>query len=296
MPKIVLEKTKPKTTQWRHEKEHELAIRGLKNISTPSSHQQSTLSFAIVNPAPRPDKDDFIEYEGVVEARTDKAIFDELVNSAATFQEDDMSKSSLLLSTKEVFDSVIKLLDNKKANLLPRVHYDLSLLKQYTANLLKVPPYKMGKITASQLVARSNHLKTDGLILARRIRSLYTHYSKYRSLPVETRGGKRLGWSLLDDEAIFSACRAWLTSQPIGSVTPDLFRITVNQDLLPRLLSVLKKAILRRTSYRWLLRLGFTPKESKKGVYVDGHEREDVVEYRTKIFLPEIQGFDRLTV
>ena len=122
-------------------------------------------------------------------------------------------------------------------------------------------------------------MKTDGLILTRRIRSLCTYYSKYKSLPIETRGRKRLGWSLLDDETVFLACRAWLTSQPIRSVTPDLFRITINQDLLPRLLSVPKKASSRRTSYRWLLRLGFTLKESKKRVYVDGHKREDVIEY-----------------
>ena len=67
---------------------------------------------------PRPNKDDFIEYKGVVEARTNKTIFDELVNLATTFQEDNISKSLLLLSTKEVFNSIIKLLDNKKTNLL----------------------------------------------------------------------------------------------------------------------------------------------------------------------------------
>jgi hypothetical protein len=139
MPKIVLEKNKPKTTQWRHKKEHELAIHRLKTISTPLSYQQSTLSFTTVNLAPRPNKDDFIEYKGAVETRTDEAIFDELVNLATAFKEDDISKLSPLLSTIEIFDSIVKLLNNKKANLLPRVHYDLFLLKQYTANLLKAP-------------------------------------------------------------------------------------------------------------------------------------------------------------
>ena len=38
------------------------------------------------------------------------------------------------------------------------------------------------------------------------------------------------------------------------------------------------------TARKWLLELGFTVMEHKKGTYVDGHERSDVVEYR-KTFL-----------
>ena len=70
----------------------------------------------------------------------------------------------------------------------------------------------------------------------------------------------------------------------------------INEEILPWLLSVPKQTISRRTVYRWLKRLGFTPKVKKKGVYINGHEREDVIEYRTKIFLPLIQEFDQLTI
>ena len=38
------------------------------------------------------------------------------------------------------------------------------------------------------------------------------------------------------------------------------------------------------TARKWLLELGFTVMDHKKGTYVDGHERPDVVEYR-KTFL-----------
>jgi hypothetical protein len=41
-------------------------------------------------------------------------------------------------------------------------------------------------------------------------------------------------------------------------------------------------AITSRTARRWLIILGFTWKDIKKGVFFDGHEREDVVEYRTQ--------------
>jgi len=38
--------------------------------------------------------------------------------------------------------------------------------------------------------------------------------------------------------------------------------------------------ISRTTTYNWLLRLGFYKLEMKKGVYVNGHKREDVIAYK----------------
>ena len=38
--------------------------------------------------------------------------------------------------------------------------------------------------------------------------------------------------------------------------------------------------IQERTGIKWLHRLGFCPQSYKKGIYIDGHERSDVVEYR----------------
>src|ERR1700733_13250431 len=55
------------------------------------------------------------------------------------------------------------------------------------------------------------------------------------------------------------------------------------------------RGIGRTTTYRWLLRLGFYKSEVKKGVYVDGHEREDVVAYRQEVFLPLIAELDLYT-
>jgi hypothetical protein len=46
------------------------------------------------------------------------------------------------------------------------------------------------------------------------------------------------------------------------------------------------------TTYNWLYRLGFYISESKKGVYIDGHKREDVVQYRQDVFLPLIEELE----
>ena len=47
------------------------------------------------------------------------------------------------------------------------------------------------------------------------------------------------------------------------------------------------------TARKWLIELGFTVMEHKKGTYVDGHERSDVVEYRKK-FLCRLCGVSKL--
>jgi len=49
------------------------------------------------------------------------------------------------------------------------------------------------------------------------------------------------------------------------------------------------------TTYNWLLRLGFYKSEVKKGVYVDGHKREDVIAYKQEVFLPIIAKLDLYT-
>ena len=49
--------------------------------------------------------------------------------------------------------------------------------------------------------------------------------------------------------------------------------------------------IRARTARRWLHRLGLEYKTVAKGVFIDGHEREDVVRYRQEEFIPAI---DRL--
>ena len=42
--------------------------------------------------------------------------------------------------------------------------------------------------------------------------------------------------------------------------------------------------IQNRTARKWLHELGFRPHSHKKGVFIDGHERENVREYR-ELFL-----------
>ena len=77
------------------------------------------------------------------------------------------------MTVQEVFNSVQQLLSHQKQPYLPRTFNDLSLLKQYTSQMLKEGLYHLDKFIASRLVAQSNHIKNDGKTLARRIRALF---------------------------------------------------------------------------------------------------------------------------
>jgi len=70
-------------------------------------------------------------------------------------------------------------------------------------------------------------------------------------------------------------------------ISDSCFSTSDIQDVLDQ--SRKRNAITSRTARRWLVKLGFTWGDVKKGIFFDGHEREDVVEYR-KQFLEFIHG------
>ena len=65
----------------------------------------------------------------------------------------------------------------------------------------------------------------------------------------------------------------------------------MNANLLPVVTQYhpqVPQQISTRTATRWLHALGFRPSPTHKGVYLDGHERADVVEYR-KLYLRKLE-------
>ena len=53
------------------------------------------------------------------------------------------------------------------------------------------------------------------------------------------------------------------------------------------------KSISEKTARIWLWKLGLVPQSWWKGIYLDGYERPDVVEYQNK-FLEKMECFERL--
>ncbi|RPA96606.1 hypothetical protein L873DRAFT_1694133, partial [Choiromyces venosus 120613-1] len=51
-----------------------------------------------------------------------------------------------------------------------------------------------------------------------------------------------------------------------------------------------RKALSSRLAHAWLSRLGWYWNEVHKGIYKDGHERDDIKQYRNLVFLPQLQA------
>jgi len=89
--------------------------------------------------------------------------------------------------------------------------------------------------------------------------------------------------SLIDDEDIINNSLSFIR-QNGGKTTPKEFRQFIISTIFPQIEIANNKTISNKTSLIWLKRLGLKPQSLKKGVYFDGHEREDVLEYRKKNF------------
>ncbi|KAF9455258.1 hypothetical protein BDZ94DRAFT_1115182, partial [Collybia nuda] len=171
---------------------------------------------------------------------------------------------------------------------LPRIKYNQLLVLQNFATLC-LKGFK--RIEASHLIATQWH-EGIGIHFARHVRALARHYQIFEQLPKETRGGRANRKSLLNDESVQAACQHWLTAQKAGTVKPMLFRDAINSEILASLDIVPKKPICERTARRWLVRLGYRRTLIKKGIYMDGHNRPDVVKYRDDVYLPRMAAFE----
>src|SRR5438045_8215489 len=96
--------------------------------------------------------------------------------------------------------------------------------------------------------------------------------------------------SFIDDEDVIEKSLEFIRKNE-GKITPKLYRAFINNTLLLQM--GVTASISEKTAGIWLKKLGLVPQSRKKGIYFDGHEREDVLEYR-KYFLKEMQDFERL--
>jgi hypothetical protein len=172
---------------------------------------------------------------------------------------------------------------------LPQIN-KLMILRNFAT--LRIKGY--GCMEASLQIAEQWYdKKHNGSHFAHRIRALARYYQVFEQLPKDNRGGLKNAHTLLADETVQIAARSWLTEQPVGSITPQKFQHGLNTIILPSLGISLKKPLCERTARRWLVKLGWTRTVIRKGVYMDGHERDDVIKYRSEVFLPKMREFER---
>ena len=113
----------------------------------------------------------------------------------------------------------------------------------------------------------------------------------FEQLPIEHRGGLKNVHSLLKDKNVKKRTQEYLTNLPTRKVTPKGLQNALNSEIFPELGITPKKPISLRTARRWLIKLGWRHTVVRKGVYMDGHERADVVRYRNDTFLPAMSKF-----
>ncbi|KAF8179909.1 hypothetical protein BJ912DRAFT_1062706 [Pholiota molesta] len=149
------------------------------------------------------------------------------------------------------------------------------------------------RIRASEEIARQWH-EGEGVWFARRVRALARHYQVFEQLPIEHRGGYKNARTLLCDERVKKSSLDFLqvSRLPSGKVTPKIFQNALNTTILPDLGITTARPLCKRTAARWLIKLGWRHTLIRKGVYMDGHERVDVVEYRQNVFLPAMAKYE----
>ena len=140
-------------------------------------------------------------------------------------------------------------------------------------------------LAASVAIARS---MGKGPYFARQIRQLELYLMRYQHLPPPKQFAKYAHQTLLDNECVLHDVRAYLAAQALGTVTPRAMSQHINEVIFPAL--GIEGAISERTAQHWLrFKLGYQCKESKKGLYVDGHERPDVIKERND-FIEQISN------
>jgi len=127
---------------------------------------------------------------------------------------------------------------------------------------------------------------------ARQIRYWANYWLLHNALPISFQGKHQKSIRLIDDEDVAEKCHVWIRDQNY-KVTPIKFKEFIEQNLLVQLGMNKKKTINISTAVRWLHILGYTKQRQKQGIYYDGHERADVVQYRNK-FLKQIFDYERL--
>ena len=135
------------------------------------------------------------------------------------------------------------------------------------------------------------HRMGKGIYFARQTRYHALYLLKHRHLPPRKEYTRHGQYTLLDNEMVLHDVRVYLAAQSLGTVSPRTLRDHVNNIILPAL--EVKATISESTAQRWLkFKLGYECKEAKKGIYIDGHERPDVIKEREG-FIDQIKAYER---
>lgn len=147
-----------------------------------------------------------------------------------------------------------------------------------TLNLYLDPDLSYTWRQSSALAAKA--AGKNAISYGRSIRNWLHTYLHRKKLPLHNHGGGKS--SILDDEDIRSQVQLhMMEAAKKGHITAqDLVDFIASREMQEKLPD--KLSISERTAQRWLNKMNFRYARKPNGMYIDGHERPDVVEYRNK--------------
>jgi hypothetical protein len=193
----------------------------------------------------------------------------------------------------EHLSSRLEKLNNKRESQKEFKNMDLADISRLMAvlsyfRLLKTGMFKMeaSRIVAQQMGRgpnRSNVIRQWAAFYFENLQLPYIHQGKH----VKTK-------SLISDEDVKLKCIQYLKSLKPKDRTITTFASFIHEILFPVVTGAMRsKALSKSTIYRWLHTCGFHHRHSKKGNYVDGHEREDVKVHRTEFIVKIMNSINR---
>ena len=134
-----------------------------------------------------------------------------------------------------------------------------------------------GKLVASsEAAAEEIFRKQSTTSYGKKIRVWAKKIMFYLHLPPILQGKHQKVKPLLCENDIKEQCRSFLLGLPRESVSVSVFKDFIEQELFPG--RIVSESTVRKS----LANLGYSYKLLKKGIYIDGHERDDVKEYRVE--------------
>ena len=219
---------------------------------------------------------------------------------------------------EKALEKIEKLLTSKKTIFAGGPHgLQVKRVRAIQSHLALVVQNGRNAIQASKMAAECH-----GFAAAwggRQVRSWTRTWMSQGVLPSSLTGRHAKVYSLLDDPKIAMELRTYVRSNKwavnpqklvdfsksklipaeaekylhgvVQDKMPQGVKRYMELELFPRIHLKVGKGISLATARRWLHREGFRYTSYKKGLYFDGHDRPDVVQYRQEIFLPKMKEY-----
>lgn len=214
---------------------------------------------------------------------------------------------------EKAWDAIRKILASKKTNFVSG-HQGLQArrAKAIECPLRLVIKSERSFIDASQISAEAHYLAVANG--SRQLRSWTRTWISKRTLPESKKGQHGKVYTLLGVPEFAAELRTFLRTEK-WAMNPDKLRQFTKNELIPSVANAYLQHIIREemprglkqymevvlfpriglkvgrgvslaTARRWMRKEGFRFLAHKKGLYFDGHDRPDVVDYRQGSFLP----------